>query len=192
MRTSKYVLISLALFAGLALAGGAAAQTPAQPAGQVRAPLPPEAFFGTYIGDGVANRRWPKMTVTQRELNVTIEPTPDGFAIAWTTVMHKGSDPKSARVIRRDNWLAFVPSGRGTIWRATTEGDPIKGETYAWARIEGDSLITYVTWIDDDGMFDVERYARRITPTGMKVNFRLTHEGADVLTVQADLAKVSK
>ena len=189
MRIRSRVLIWLALSAGLALPNSAAAQTTGQPA---RGPLPLEAFFGTYVGNGVAKQRLPKVAVTQRELNITIEPTQDGFAIAWTTVLHKGSDPKHERVVRRDNRLAFVSSGRANLWRVAKEGDPISGETYAWARIEGDSLITYVTWIDDEGMFDVDRYARQITPAGMKVSFRLTREGTEVLSVEADLEKVAK
>lgn len=186
MRTRSRALIVLALWTGLALPVAAAAPNAGQPA---RGPLPLEAFFGTYVGNGVAHRRLPTVAVTQRELNVNIEPTQDGFAIAWTTVLHKGRDPKNQRVVRRDNLLAFVPSGRANLWRVAKEGDPISGETYAWARIEGDSLITYVSWIDDEGMFDVERYARQVTPSGMTVNFRLTREGTEVLSVHAELHK---
>lgn len=191
MRSRSRALIWLALLAGLALPG-AAARAADQPGGPASAPLPLEAFFGTYVGHGVATQRQPGIAVSRRELNVTIEPSQDGFAIAWTTVLHKGGDPKGERVVRRDNRLAFVPSGRANLWRTAKEGDPASGETYAWARIEGDSLITYVTWIDDEGMFDVDRYARQITPAGMKVSFRLTREGAEVLSVEADLKKVAK
>ncbi len=191
MRNRSRTLIWLALLAGLALPGAAARATDQQ-GGPAGAPLPLEAFFGTYAGHGVATQRQPGTAVSRRELDVTIEPSQDGFAIAWTTVLHKGNDPKAERMVRRDNRLAFVPSGRANLWRAAKEGDPASGETYAWARIEGDSLITYVTWIDDEGMFDVDRYARQITPAGMKVSFRLTREGAEVLSVEADLEKVAK
>ena len=189
MRIRSRALIHMALWASLALPAAAAAPTASQPA---RGPLPLEAFFGTYVGNGVAHRRLPKVAVTHRELNVSIEPTEDGFAIAWTTVVHKGRDPKNQRIVRRDSRLAFVPSGRPNLWRISKEGDPINGETYAWARIEGNSLITYVSWIDDEGMFDIQRYARQLTPSGMTVNFELTREGTEVLNVHAELQKAGQ
>jgi len=191
MRSSSRAQTWLALLGLLALTG-TAARAADQPDGQARPSLPIEAFFGAYAGHGVATQHRPRVAVSRRELNVTIEPSDGGFAIAWTTVMHKGGDAKGERVVRRDNRLAFVPSGRRNLWRTVKEGDPASGETYAWARIEGDSLITYVAWIDDDGMFDVDRYARQITPAGMKVSFRLTREGAEMLSVEADLEKVAK
>lgn len=189
MRIRSRALILLALCTGLALPAAGATLMASQPA---RGPLPLEAFFGTYAGNGVAHRHLRKVAVSQRELNVSIGPTEDGFAIAWTTVLHKGRDPKNLRVVRRDDRLAFVPSGRANLWRVAKEGDPISGETYAWTRIEGDSLITYVSWIDDEGMFDVARYTRQVTPSGMMVNFKLTREGAEVLSVHAKLHKAGQ
>ncbi len=152
-----------------------------------------KAFYGTYSGAGVAkNADSLYFGVTERDFDVVIHPEGSGFSVAWTTVLHTGGDPAHPKIKRRTDKLAFVPSGGASVWRATDTADPLGGAPYAWARIEGTSLIVYVLQIDQDGRYEVQRYDRTLAGGSMELTFTDTRDGERARTVKGKLIKIAE
>ena len=152
-----------------------------------------KAFYGTYSGAGVAkNADSLYFGVTERDFDVVIHPEANGFSVAWTTVLHAGGDPAHPRIRRRSDKLALVPSARAGVWRAADTADPLGGTPYAWARIEGNSLIVYVLQIDQDGRYEVQRYDRTLTGGSMELTFTDTRDGERARTVKGKLIKTAE
>lgn len=151
-----------------------------------------KAFYGTWQGSGVAeNADSIYFGVSARDFDVIIHPEGTGFSVAWTTVAHTGGDPKKPNVKRRQDKIVFVPSAGGATWRAAPESDPLGGQPYAWARIEGTSLIIYVFTIDRDGRYELQHYKRTLTGGGMDLVFTDTADGSRARSVKGKLIKLS-
>jgi hypothetical protein len=163
------------------------AQVEARSRREVGESLPLKAFFGKYVGQGLADEHILYIGVTERELAVAIEPTGDGFAITWTTQLRQDNDPNNEKTKIRASKMTFVPSGRPNLWRLDKQGDPLKGEPFAWTRIDGDALVTTAISFDADGHFEVETYWRSVNAAGMEVDFTRSKEGVEVLSVGAKL-----
>lgn len=152
-----------------------------------------KAFYGTYSGAGVAkNADSLYFGVTARDFDVVIHPESGGFSVAWTTVLHTGGDPAHPKVKRRADKLAFMPSGQAGVWRGADAVDPLGGAPYAWARIEGNSLIVYVLQIAPDGRYEVQRYDRTLTGGAMELTFTDTRDGERARTVKGKLVKTAE
>lgn len=133
-------------------------------------------FYGRFIGQGVAkNRDNLDFARTMRDLDTIIEPAgADGFTVKWTTVIR---DVEGGRKI--DNTLTFVPSGKGNVYKASDAGDPVAKGQYAWARIDGRTLVVNVLEVGDEGQGRWQVYERRLTGDGMELTYRrLDHSGA--------------
>ncbi|MFQ5955954.1 MAG: hypothetical protein ACE5JZ_12885, partial [Kiloniellales bacterium] len=99
------------------------------------------AFYGNWKGSALSESDLSVyFRLTERDLDVTIRPAAQGFTVAWTTVLRQKGDPGNPDIQRKSATLSFVPAGRPDIWRATTSGDPITGQTLAWARLKGQTL----------------------------------------------------
>ena len=48
--------------------------------------------------------------------------------------------------------------------------DPMLGEPYSWARIEGDVMTVYALVVRDTGGYDMLAYERRLTADGMHLS----------------------
>lgn len=155
-------------------------------------PLSIKAFYGKFTGSGIAkNADSLYFGVTERDFDVTIEPNGSGFSVAWTTVSHQGGDPNKPKTKRQHNKIDFVPSGVPNQWRATEQPDPMSGKPYAWARVEGTSLIVYVLTIDAEGRYEVQRYDRTFNGPTLELTFVDTTDGQPVRTVKGRLIKLS-
>ena len=168
------------------------AQVEARSRREVGEALPLKAFFGSYVGQGLADEHILYIGVTERELTVAIEPTAEGFTITWTTQLRQDNDPNNKKTKIRASKMTFLPSGRANLWRLDKQGDPLNGEPFAWTRIDGDALVTTAISFDADGRFEVETYWRSITATGMEVDFTRSKEGVEVLSVGAKLERVQQ
>ena len=118
-----------------------------------------------------------------RDANVSIAKDGDGFIVEWTTTSHL----KDGEVSRKTYAIAFRPTGRGAIYGSAMARnkfggsvplDPLKGEPFVWAKIEGKTLTVYALLITDDGDYDLQTYDRTLTPEGLTLNFsRLRPDG---------------
>lgn len=155
--------------------------------------LPVTAFYGEFQGGAVAeNLDSIYFGITARDTDVKIEPAENGFSVSWTSVIRQGGDPSNPNVRRKSSNLTFLPSGRGRIWRATRSEDPLAKGELAWARISGNSLIVYVMVVRDDGHYEIQKYDRKITASGMELVFTRIRDGEQVRTVKGRLVKVAR
>lgn len=150
-------------------------------------------FFGTFKGNGVSeNRDSLYFGVTVRDLDVTIEPAGKGFTIEWTTVIRRGGDPKNPKVRSKTQKMAFQPSGKGKVYKADGNGDPLSGQPYAWAYIKETSLVIHIMSINEAGAYEMQSYTRTLVPTGMSFLFERIRNDEPVRTVKGKLIKFAK
>lgn len=169
------------LLFGLWIAAGAGA---AEPQGIAQ-------FYGSFAGSGVVDSRDSSyLGVTIRDLDVTIRPLGQGFEIIWTTVIRRRPHPERPKVREKSQRMTFVPADRPGVFRALNAGGPLlSGQPFAWARLHGKSLITYVLVIAPDGNYEMQRYARTLTRKGMAVRFQRLRDGEPVRTVDGRLVR---
>lgn len=178
MRTITAILAA-ALWLGLA------AQAPAQN-------LPLAAFYGHYAGGGIAESADSLyFGVTVRDMDVVVEPSAEGFFVAWTTVIRQGGDPANPEVRRKSTEYEFVPTGRPDLFRGKTTSDPLQGGVYAWARIERNTMSVYLLTIDEAGIYSMQSYDRTLTGGGMELVFKRIRDGEATRMVKAKLVKVA-
>jgi hypothetical protein len=157
------------------------------------ADLPVSAFYGTFSGGGVAeNEDSLYFAVTARDFDVIIKPSPNGFVVTWTSVIRKGGTPDKPKVRRKSTTRRFVATARPGIWRGENSGDPLTGGEMSWARIEGQSLIIYQMVLDDQGAYQLQRYARKLTSVGMELTFTRLKDGERVRVVKGRGVKTGR
>ena len=150
------------------------------------------AFFGHWQGSGVSESELSiNFRMTARDLDVVIASAGNGFSLAWTTVQRQKGDPNKPEAVRKDSEFVFQQSGRAGVWHVSASGDPMSGGTYAWSRIEGNTLITQIMEIDEDGRSDLQVYRRTLSGTGMTLEFRRVVDGELVRTVDGKLIKIA-
>jgi len=161
---------------------------PSRPAGP---PLDIKAFHGAFGGSGFVDANEADyFGMTQRDLDVRIEPSGDGgFTVAWTTVVREGGDPKTPKVRRKATSLTFVPGPRAGVYRALDNGDPLAGGTTSWASIAGRTLTVRQLSIRSDGRYDIQVYARTLSGTGMDLVYTRVVDGENRRRVRGKLVK---
>jgi len=170
---------ALVILFGISAAAGAWA---AEPQGIAQ-------FYGSFAGSGVVSSRDSSyLGVTIRDLDVTIRPLGQGFEIIWTTVIRRRA-PDRPKIRRKSQRMAFVSTGRPDVYRSLNTGDPLSGRPFAWARLHGKSLFTYVLVVTPDGAYEMQRYARTLTRKGMAVQFQRLRDGESVRTVEGHLVR---
>ncbi len=148
-----------------------------------------KAFFGRWGGSAIAkNRDSLYFGVTIRDLDVTITGAPDGFNISWTTVFRRGGTPNKPNIRRKTTRLSFAETAPG-IYQAKGASRAGPGGTYIWARIDGNILNIYLFAIDNRGVYQLSSYARRVTGSGMDLEFSVIRDGESLRTVTGRLVK---
>jgi hypothetical protein len=145
-------------------------------------------FFGVYKGQGIAkNRENTFFDRSLRELDTTIEPSGEGgFTVRWTTAI---ADSERGRKI--ENALSFVPAGKANVFKSTDGGDPIAKGYYAWARVDGRTLVVNVLEVGDEGQGRWQVYERRLTGDGLELTFRRL-DGSGALRIVSGKLKRQK
>lgn len=169
------VAIALTLNANFALASEAA-----------------EKFYGSFVGQGTAERISEKVT-ENRDLDVTVEAFKNGgFTIKWITVV-RGSD--GARVgddVKRrevtENFIplenkedVFVLAPKGGLFKKAELPNPLLGEPMRWATVENGAMTIYSMAIADNGGSELQVYRRTLTEKGMDISFlRMQNETVEL------------
>ena len=130
----------------------------------------------------------------QRNLEVTIDKIKNGFNVNWKTITQESSGSGKSKSYAID----FVSSDRQGIYGAAMKKnlfggqealDPIKGEPYFWARLDGNMLTVYGMFITENGDYEVQRYDRTLNGDEMLLEYSLTR-GEDVIkTIKATLSR---
>ena len=150
--------------------------------------LPIEAFFGRWSGSAVGQSvTTSTMGYGARDLDVTISGTVEGFDITWITVIKPSGVEPDSDGHRRASTASFLRRGPSSFEAKGAQGVG-PGKSYSWARIEERSLIVYVFEIDGDGVYDLSRYVRTISDSGiMDLSFTRNRDGATVRRVTGNL-----
>lgn len=151
-----------------------------------------EDFYGEFAGRSVSNSG---DGVGTRDINVKIEPAKRGFTIEWSTV----STRADGKVKRKTYSIDFRRTKRDGIYGSAMGRDvfgkmsplnPLKGDPYVWARLEGKTLSVYAMHIIENGSYEMQVYHRTLTDTGMDLEFSRYREGEEVKKINGVLGRV--
>ena len=146
-----------------------------------------KAFIGTFSGTGIAEGSDPVYAPdTVRDMDVTIRAVGDGFEVTWTTIVR---DP-NGNAKRKMESLVFERAGSNRF-TAPSHRDAMAPDGLAWAGIEAQTLNVYVLTIDDNGGYQLQRYARPLSGRGMELMFSRTADGEARRTVKGLLVKTA-
>lgn len=152
-----------------------------------------EAFYGHFQGSGISeNADSLYFAVSVRDLDVRIAPAGNGgFTLDWATVTREGGDPNAPTAKRKQNSMAFNPTDQPGVYRAAG-GDAFGGDPIWWSRVDGLSLYTYMMVIEESGSWQVQKYVRTVSGTGMELVFQRIRDGEDTREVRARLVKIGE
>ena len=155
--------------------------------------LPVGAFFGHFSGGGIAsNADSLYFAVTARDFDVTIAPAGRGFRVDWTSVIRRGGTPGKPDIRRRSTSKTLLPTANPLVFHGKESGDPLAGKEMCWARIEGSTMSVFLMTVDEDGIYELQEYNRKLTGAGMDLVFRSWRDGDRLRTVSGKLVKVGK
>ncbi len=132
-----------------------------------------EPFVGKFAGFATVEKA---SGTEQRNMSVEIRKEKKGFSVRWTTAILSASGDTREKSYD----IRFVPSRRPGIYASAMKTnvfghdvplDPLAGEPYVWARIQGDTLTVQSLHIDEAGDFEIQRYDRRLVDEGLHLDF---------------------
>ena len=153
-----------------------------------------EKFYGEWVGTAVSDTTG---EIAPRDIRAKIGANGGGFFINWVLVIHKapGKDKRS------EFSVSFQPTKRPNIFSSAMRVDmfgnaspldPLRGDPYMWARIEGPILTIYALVITDAGGYEMHVYERTLTPAGvMKLNYLRVINGEVLRAVTGTLKRAS-
>ena len=151
-----------------------------------------ERFFGLYEGQAISDRQG---EITNRDQTVDISPHKKGFMVNWVSVSRKPNGE-----IKRKNYnIEFTPTRRSHIYQAGMRTnifgrrkplDPMHGDPYVWARIEGPVLNVYALHVLEDGGYEMQIYKRTLTAQGLDIKYSRLRDGKLLRSVNGSLKKL--
>ena len=67
--------------------------------------------------------------------------------------------------------------------------DPMKGDPYVWARIQGQSLTLYALTVTEHGGYDLQVFDRKLVPGGMELKYSRVVDGQAQRAITGRLKK---
>jgi hypothetical protein len=151
-----------------------------------------EKFYGEWVGTAVSDTGG---EISPRDIRTKIAPQGQGFWITWVLVIHKAADKEK----RSEFSVSFQPTKRPNVYisamRLDAFGnaaplDPLRGDPYIWARIEGSMIMVYALVITQAGAYEMHAYERTLTPAGaMNLKYFRVHDGEMLRTVTGTLQR---
>ena len=139
-----------------------------------------EQFEGTFTGKAEFTTDG---GVQKRDMSTTIEMQDEGFVLSWTSVTYRSDGRTKTSTYTID----FVPSARENIYQSAmkknlfgkaTPLDPLQGEPFVWARIEGDTFSVFSLFINETGEYEIQEFHRTLAEGGLDLLFRRYRNGA--------------
>lgn len=136
-------------------------------------------FLGQYAGFATLET---DQGPEQRNMSVEIRAQGKGFAVRWETMIHTAA----GNTRRKSYDIRFVPSQREGIYASAMKTnvfghevplDPLAGEPYVWARIQGATMTVHSLHIDEKGGFEIQRYDRTLVEDGLRLDFVTIRDG---------------
>ena len=151
-----------------------------------------ERFYGTYSGEAISESG---DELDKRDINADITPQGKGFKVKFTVVVKRGKDKP-----RRDEYtIMFNPSKRSGIYSSAMRTDvfgnsvpldPLAGDPYMWARIDGDKFWRYALFVTETGGYEMQTYEYTLVPGGLDLRYSRVRDGEVLRTVTGKLKKV--
>ena len=150
-----------------------------------------DPFIGTFEGhaefgdDGTTQRR---------DMSVEIAETDGGFSIEWTSVTYK----PDGRTKEKSYTVEFQPSERDNIYASAMKANvfgklvplnPLRGEPFVWARIDGQTLTVFSLFINEAGDYEMQEYHRTLAEGGLQLEFRRLRNSAEIRTIETFLKR---
>ncbi len=129
-----------------------------------------------------------------RDMSVTIGETQKGFSVKWITTTYKTRN----RIKDATYEINFVPTDRDGVFAAAMKRnlfgheaqlDPMHGEPYVWARIQGETLTVFSLFVNDSGGYELQQFDRTLAPGGLDLRFTRIANGNETRTTEAFLKK---
>ncbi|MCP5153174.1 MAG: hypothetical protein H6983_03345 [Ectothiorhodospiraceae bacterium] len=149
-------------------------------------------FLGEFAGTAVVPGG---EELSPRDTRVRISAGEKGFRVAWTVLIHRGD----GETRRRDFEAEFRPSPREGIYRSAMRRnlfgqavpfDPLAGDPYVWARIEGDTLSVFALLITETGGYEMQVYDRTLVPEGLRLRYSRVRDGEILRTATGLLRRI--
>ena len=150
-----------------------------------------ERFLGSYVGQAITETDG---SHEMRDLQVDISKTKRGFRVRWTAVTRRSD----GSVKRKQYSVDFTPSRREGVFASEMRSnlfgkrealDPMRGDPYVWARIEGDTLSVFSLLITDVGSYSMQVYHRTLIEEGLDLDYTRFEEGEVTRTVNGTLRR---
>ena len=162
------------------------------PLGSQAATAPFEPFVGEYVGLSVAEN---PDGIGVQDVGVKIAASQKGFTVTWTVVQ----GTVAGRMKRGEYAVEFQPTARANIYSSAMAVDvfgnrvpldPLRGDPYVWARIQGATLTVYALLITDDAGYEMHTYDRTLSAQGLLLTHSRVRDGTVLQTVTGVLRKV--
>jgi hypothetical protein len=144
-----------------------------------------DRFVGTWIGAGVTEDvgAVPGQGVVDRQLEVRIAASEDGFRITWMTArraMKKGA----SQIKYWATSVNFAETGRPGIFESEVREDLARGRPYRWAVLSDNAIIVHSVAIVQDGRLEHQKYIRTLLGTAeMQLRYTRILDGVTVRSV---------
>jgi hypothetical protein len=159
---------------------------------------PIESFYGVYVGSAEV-RDGDGSLVEERDLEIAIgEGDRGAISVRWSNVTLVDGRRDLPGVEWRLEQLSMVPRGdgvltedtRGSMFSGRRNIEVMSGDALRWGRIHENSLDIYAFGIVDDGGYVLQNYARRLTESGLEIEFRAYRDGNLVRTIIGQTIRV--
>lgn len=143
-------------------------------------------FVGKYVG--TADIVMTDGTSTQRDMSVEIAQSDGGFNVSWSSITYKSD----GRIKEKSYSINFVQSERPNVYAAAqrknvfghaVQLDPMKGEPFVWARINGETLTVFSLFVSEDGGYEMQQFDRTLRDGGLQLDFSRVRNGERLRSV---------
>lgn len=123
-----------------------------------------------------------------RDAEVDLRTEPDGFRLAWTTIIHYDEGDKT-KVRQRKAELRFVAGSTANHFHSLEPLEPFAEKPTAWAYIDGSTLVVHVLSVLADGNYELQTYKRSLSGNTMTLHFSRVFPGRPELVVSGRLTR---
>jgi hypothetical protein len=163
-------------------------------------PVTLEDFVGEWRGTEVSiDAPEQALKLAPSDLDMTITEANGGFRIRALALEREADGSLAARPLE----AAFAPTdvpgvfafdpGTGSLLSSLfadpTVGNPLRGDTLLWARLQDDTLHVYSLAIDQAGGFALEHSTGRLTGDGMVAKYELRSQNDWIASVEGRLER---
>jgi hypothetical protein len=147
-------------------------------------------YFGAYVGRAIDRPLDGGGASEERDIDIVVSAYKEGgFRIDWTNVTLVDGRRDVPGVKRRPSSVIFVPTpDRGFFveaeefnpFKLRDDIQPLQGEAVRWAALDENGLHVNAFVLLEDGRYELQVYTRRLTETGLELEFERVVDGKPV------------